>query len=136
MADINYLAVLCALGLTLALGALWYSPLMFGRVWYRLKRYTPEQADKMRGNLWPAYVVSTIGYVTMAMVVAVLVAVLGLTSASEGLVLGFLLWIGFVFTTGLIANMFSERRFRSFVIDTVYQLACLLIMGAIIGAWR
>ena len=136
MADINFLAVLCALGLTLGLGALWYSPLMFGRVWYRLKRYTPEQSAAMRSNIWPAYVVSVIGYTMMALVVAVLVAVLGLTSASEGLVLGFLLWIGLVFTTGLIANMFSERRFRSFVIDTVYQLACLLIMGAMIGAGR
>jgi hypothetical protein len=136
VADINYLAVLCSLGLALGLGALWYSPLMFGRVWCRLKRYTPEQAEKMRGSIWPAYVISIIGYTTMALVIAVLVAVLGLTSASEGMVLGFLLWLGFTFTTGLIANMFSERRFRSFVIDTTYQLACLLIMGSMIGAWR
>ena len=136
MTDINYLAVLSALGLCLCLGALWYSPLMFGRVWYRLKRYTPEQTEKLRGSIRPAYIVSLVGYTTMAMVVAVLVAVLGLTSASEGLVLGFLLWLGFVFTTGLIANMFSERRFRSFMIDTTYQLGCLLIMGSIIGSWR
>ena len=136
MSDINYLEVICALGLTLALGALWYSPWLFGRVWYRLKRYTPEQAAAMREQLRPAYVLTVFAYATMAMVVAVLVAVLGLASASEGVVLGFLLWIGFVFTTGLIANMFSERRFRSFVIDTTYQLACLLIMGGIIGAWR
>lgn len=136
MSDINYLAVFCALGFTLALGALWYSPWVFGRVWYRLNRYTPEQAAEMRGKLRPAYVVTVLAYATMAMVVAVLVAVLGLASASEGLVLGFLLWIGFVLTTGLIANMFSERRFRSFVIDSIYQLACLLIMGGIIGAWR
>ena len=136
MTDFNYLAVLCALGLCLGLGALWYSPLMFGRVWYRLKRYTPEQAEKLQGSIRPAYIVSLIGYATMAMVVATLVIALDLTSALEGLLLGFLLWIGFVFTTGLIANMFSERRFRSFVIDTTYQLACLLIMGSVIGMWR
>ena len=136
MTDINYLAVLCALGLTLGLGVLWYSPLMFGRVWYRLKRYSPEEAEKLRGSIRPAYVVTAVSYATMALVVAVLVAVLGLTSASEGMVLGFLVWAGFVFTTGLIANMFSERRFRSFMIDTIYQLACLLIMGSTIGAWR
>ena len=136
MTDFNYLAILCALGLSLGLGMLWYSPLMFGRVWYRLKRYTPEQADRLQGSIRPAYVVSLIGYTTMAMVVATLVIALDLTSALEGLLLGFLLWIGFVFTTGLIANMFSERRFRSFVIDTTYQLACLLIMGSVIGAWR
>ena len=132
----NRIAVICALGLSLGLGALWYSPLMFGRVWYRLKRYTPEETDNLRGSIRPAYVVSAVCYATMAMVVAVLVAVLGLASASEGLVLGFLLWLGFVFTTGLIANMFSERRFRSFMIDTLYQLGCLLIMGSMIGAWR
>jgi hypothetical protein len=134
--DINYLAVLCSLALSLALGLVWYSPQLFGRVWYRLKRYTPEEADRMKSRIRPAYVAAAIGYTTMALVVAVLVGVLGLASASEGLVLGFLLWIGFVFTTGLITNMFSERRFRSFVIDTIFQLACLLIMGSLIGAWR
>ncbi len=39
-------------------------------------------------------------------------------------------------TIGLTSYLFSERRFSTYLIDAGYQLVYLVMMGAILGAWR
>ncbi len=53
-----------------------------------------------------------------------------------GVKLGALLGVGFAATIGLTANMFSEKRLSTWAIDAAYQVAYLVLMGAILVAWR
>ncbi len=124
MYNINYLAIFTAAAAALALGKVWYSGRLFGRRSRRVSRFGSV-------NL-----ISGAGYVVMALVFALLVSVIGVATWVEGAVLGFLLWLGFIFTTGLIANMYTRRGLSRFLIDTGYQLAYLLLMGGILGGWR
>jgi hypothetical protein len=136
-ANVNILAVLVAAVLTFVLGAFWYSPVLFARQWMQAQGYTPErlQAMKQKG-LTRAYVGSALCYLVMAYVVALLAAYTNSTSLAQGLWLGFLAWLGFAAPIGLTANLFSEKPIAAWVIDAGYQLAYLVIMGALLSVWR
>jgi hypothetical protein len=134
--NINYLAVLVAGVAAFAVGWLWYSPLLFAKPWMAAHGYTPERLGEMQKRAGRAYGVSAVMFVVMAGALAVLVALLGIGNAVAGLKLGALVWAGFAFPLGLIAHMYSDKPISAFVIDAGYQLVYLLLMGAIIGAWR
>jgi hypothetical protein len=72
----------------------------------------------------------------MAMVIALLMGLTGATTAVQGIVIAVLGWLGFGFTIGLNSNLYSNKRPAAFMIDAGYQLVYVIIMGAIIGAWR
>jgi hypothetical protein len=136
-ADVNIVAVFVAAVLTFVLGAIWYSPVLFARQWMDAHGYTPETAAerRTRGAL-RAYAISLACYVIMAYVLALLVEYTNATGPAQGLWLGILAWLGFVATTGLTAQVFSDKRFATWVIDAAYQLASLLAMGLILASWR
>ena len=136
-ANVNILAVLVAALLTFVLGAFWYSPLLFARQWMQAQGYTPEKVEEMKKRgAARAYVVSALCYFVMAYVMALLASYVNSTSVVQGLWLGFLAWLGFAATIGLTGNMFSQKPIAAWVIDAGYQLAYLLIMGAVLSVWR
>ena len=136
-ANVNILAVLVAALLTFVLGAFWYSPVLFARQWMAAQGYTPEKLEEMKKRgATRAYVVSVLCYVVMAYVLSLLASYTNSTTLAQGLWLGFLSWLGFAATIGLTANMFSEKPIAAWVIDAGYQLAYLLIMGALLSVWR
>jgi hypothetical protein len=122
--DINYLAVFFAAAAPLLLRRVWYDPRLFGRRSRRISRYGSV-------NL-----ISGAGYVVMALVFALIVSVIGIVTWVEGAVLGFLVWLGFIFTTSLIANMYTRRGLTRFLVDSGFQLLYLLVMGGVLGGWR
>ena len=133
---INYLAVVVATVAAFALGGFWYSPLLFAKLWVNAHGYTEEQVKAMQKSAGKAYSVSLVCQLVMALAIAVLVGYLHLDHLAQGLKLSLLIWVGFAFPLGLMANIFSEKRITVFFIDTGYQLVYLLILGAIITAWQ
>ncbi len=133
---VNYLAVGAAALATMVIGAVWYSPLLFSKLWMKAHGYSEEDVEQMRKTLGRAYMVSMFCYVVMAFVLAVLVSWVGVTTVLEGAVLGLLVWIGFLATLGLTANMFSEKPLSTYLIDAGYQLVYTVVMGVILAAWR
>ncbi len=133
---INYLAVLVAAIVAFGLGALWYSPLLFAKRWVAAHGYSPEQVKEMQATAGPAYGVSFACFLVMAWVLSAFVSLTGAGGAMNGMKIGALAWLGFAFTIGLTANVYSNKRLATFIIDGGYQLLYLLIMGAILGAWR
>lgn len=53
-----------------------------------------------------------------------------------GVKLGAIIWLGFAATIGLTANVFSEKRFAVYAIDTTYQLVYLIAVAVILAVWR
>lgn len=75
-------------------------------------------------------------YVLLASVLGVIFASLGVATLAAGLIMGVLLWLGIALPIGLTAWIASDKRFGAFAIDFAYQLVFLLMVGAILGAWR
>ena len=133
---INLLAVLVAAVATFVLGGLWYSPLLFGKVWVRAHGYTPEKMESMRAGVGRSYAVSFLCYLVMATVMALLIGSTDTVTTLGGVRLGALCWLGFAATIGLTANLFSDKPLATYLLDAGYQLVYMSVMGAILASWR
>jgi hypothetical protein len=133
---INLLAMLVSAIVAFVIGALWYSPLLFGKAWMAAHGFTPEAMTDLRKQMMRAYVVSFVCFVVMAFVLAVLLSRLGVTTPVEGAKMGFITWLGFAATIGLTANLYSSAPLALYLIDVSYQLVYMVAMGAILAAWH
>ncbi len=134
--QVNYLAVGAAALATIFIGAVWYSPLLFHKLWVKAHGYSEEKVEQMRKAAGRAFIVSLFCYIVMASVLAVLFSYAGVSTVPQGAFLGLLVWIGFLATLGLTAHMFSEKPLSTYLIDAGYQLVYAVVMGIILATWR
>ncbi|MGH7457109.1 MAG: DUF1761 domain-containing protein, partial [bacterium] len=92
---LNFLATLVSALATFVLGALWYSPLLFGKAWVKAHGYTEEKMNEMRQTATRAYVVSFFCYFVMAFVLSMLLGYMQVSAVPITLWTGFLIWLGF-----------------------------------------
>src|SRR3989442_3508163 len=99
-ANVNLLAVLVAAVLTIALGAVWYSPVLFAKQWMHAHGYTPEKVEEMkrRGGV-RAHAGSFLCY----LVIADVVGLPGSYTPATGGVPG--VWVGVLALPGLAAAL-------------------------------
>lgn len=134
--QINYLAVLVAAIAAFALGALWYSPILFAKQWMKAHGHTEADALEMRKSANRAYLVTFLCQLVIALVLAILIEMIGIYRGIGGIKLGALCWLGFAATIGLTSQVFSNKRLAVYVIDVAYQLVYLVLMGWILAIWR
>ena len=79
--QINHLAVGAAALATIFIGALWYSPLLFGDLWANAHGFSKEQLRETAGR---AFIVSLFCYLVMAFVLTVLVSYTGVSTVLQG----------------------------------------------------
>jgi uncharacterized membrane protein len=132
----HLLPTLVAAVVAFLIGGLWYSPLLFAKQWVAAHGYTPEQVAAMQKNAPKAYGISFLCFIVMAHILQALVHLTGAEGWMYGVHLGLLCWLGFAFTIGLTAQVYSQRKFAVFMIDAGYQLVYLVAMGAILAAWQ
>jgi hypothetical protein len=124
MNDVNLLAVLVAIVASAALGALWYSPLMFLKAWTRARKREPVQNRSV-------YTITLVSAVGVALAFgwwagpepSVEEAVL------DGLVVG-------MFFTGTTLGMhyaFAGRSVRLWLIDGGFEIARFVLIGLVFG---
>lgn len=129
--QINWLAIFIAGLVPMAIGMLWYSPLLFAKKWMSLVGKTEEEIRKEgRGK---AYALSLVTSMIMAFVLEYFVMYTGSFDMRSGMRLGFIVWIGFVATTSYASVLFESRPKGLYLINAGYNLVSLLIMGAIEG---
>lgn len=134
--ELNLVAVLVAAVAYFALGALWYSPALFGKLWMRAIGKTH---DELQGS-WMHYAAAGLASVVAAFVLAYVIALGGLleltvATAAAGAMMGILVWVGFVGTTMGTSYLFGGRGRVLFLIDASYHLVGFFVMGGIIGGW-
>lgn len=132
-AGINYLAVVVAALAYMVLGAIWYSPLLFGQAWMQGIGKSKEQvaADSSPANYIGALVMSFIA----AYGIARLMLWTGRDTIADGIVLGLFIGVCFVLTSMGVNDLFEGRRKSLTVINIVYHITGLILVGVIIGAW-
>jgi hypothetical protein len=133
--SINYLAILACGVAHMILGALWYSPLLFGRVWLRLMDKSQEDIKAMNPPAALGYALNFVFALVMAYVLVHILHAFEAETLLAGLQGGFWSWLGFVILSGLGSVMFEGRRFGLFAIYTFYMLVSLLVMGSILTVW-
>ena len=133
--EINYWAVLVAAVVNFALGAVWYSPALFGKRWLAIINKSEAELEEMKKGATRGYVLSVVGALVMSFVLAHIVDYGQATTIASGMQSGFWLWLGFVATTNLSSVLFEARPTGLYLISMGYYLVSLLIMGAILAIW-
>jgi len=128
-ASINWLAVAVAALATFVIGAPWYSPVMFKKLWQRemgMEQARPGHPLRVFGL---AYVFSFVACACLA----VLLGPEG--DARSGLVLGASVGACFVATSFGINYQFANRSFLALFIDGGYHFLQFAAFGLVLGAW-
>lgn len=134
--SIHWLPALVAAVLAFVLGALWYSPALFGKAWVAANRLTDEQIARMRSGAARSYGVSFVCFLVMAVAMAALVARVQPVGVLGGIKLGALVGIGFAAMVSLTTNMYSDKPIAAWAIDAGYQVTYLILMGVVLTVWR
>jgi hypothetical protein len=133
---INFLAVLVAAAIRMAVGALWYSSAGFSKQWMALAGITKEKMDEaMKKGMGKLYATEFGGSLITSLVLAGILAN-GPASAGSGAVAGAILWLGFVATSTLSDFIFAQRPMKLYWINNGYNLVALILTGALLAVWR
>lgn len=126
--QIDLFTVIVAAILNMIIGFFWYSKWLFGPTWLKFHKFKEEGHSKV----WILYgfIVSLI----IAYFLAFFEGSLGVTTVTDGMFVGFCLWLGFVATTQISSVIWCKAPFQLFVLDTGCKLLSFLVMGGVIGA--
>lgn len=133
MQAINWIAVLVAGLSAFALGALWYSPAIFGKLWMKENQFTDaivKTSNKGKIFGW-TLILSLVMSVNLAMYLA---NTPGL-NALMGLLFGSLAGV-WIFCGIAIVGLFELKSARYIFVNGGYCFVQMAIMGAILGAWH
>jgi hypothetical protein len=131
---INLLPVIVAGIINMAIGMLWYSPYVFGKLWIKSMQKTPEEM-KQGANPF-VYILNTIAALLLAYVLAHIVKYANINTAVMGVEAGFWVWLGFVVTTVLPTYLYEGRNKLLFFLYIFYQMFAIIIMGVILALWK
>ncbi len=126
--QIDLLTVLVAAVLNMVIGFFWYSKWLFGPTWMKLRK-VKEEKGKI-ANMIYAFIVSLV----IAYFLGFFEAYLQVTTVTDGMFVGFCLWLGFVATTQISGYIWCEKPLKLFFINTGCKLLSFLVMSGVIGA--
>ncbi len=137
MPTLNLWPIVVSSVVAFGIGALWYSPILFGREWMALTRLDDAdlEASRARG-MWKYYVTQLVATLVMFAVVTFFISETGSRTALDGAFIGFLSWVGFTLTEATGSLLWDKKPFKLVLIQIIGTLVSLVIGGAIIGAWR
>lgn len=134
---VNYVAVLLAGVASMVVGFLWYSPSLFGKQWMALMGHTEKSLEAAKKEMNKTYTISFVASLLMAYVLSHVMTMsmnfFHYDPLPTGLISGFWMWLGFVAPVQLTDVLFGSKSPKLYAINTGYQLASLLAMGAVLG---
>ena len=130
---INHLAVFACALLSLAIGALWYSPLLFFKSWQKETGLSDEQIAK--ANPLKTYSVTLF----LAWIISYNLAFFlgdSKTTWRWGLAAGLLAGVGWAVTMFVIISLFEQRSLKYMLINCGYITVYFSLIGFVLGIWR
>jgi len=129
------LSVLVAAVAVYILGALWYSPVLFGNKWITLMgiKIDKKKQAQMKGKAIKGYIGTFFANIVMAIVLSFFVSMSGAANFVEGMALGAITWLGFLATTSLGSIFWEGRPFALYFLNISHHLVSLSLMGGILA---
>lgn len=122
--EMNAVAVLVAAFSGFMLGGLWYSPLMFGRLWEKENRFA-----ELKGNVLPIFAISFLFAVVSAGAFAIWLG--PAPGMNHALVQGLFVGALFVAPSYGVNYQFSRRSWLLWGIDGGYHVVQFVIYGVV-----
>lgn len=131
--DINWLAVIVGTIAHQGLGALWYA-VIFRDTWLRAMGMEPAEIEQESPGGEMAF--GAVASFMSVLAVALLMTMLEGATLADGLAIGALTGVAFVFAATVMNGMYEQKKPILSVLFGAYYTLGLMIAGAILGAWR
>ena len=132
--SINWLAIVVCVVVSMVSGSIWFNPKTFFPVWWKAIGRSESAPPGMQnmGMVWGLTLLSSL---VQAVSLAFVINLMGSMTLGSGMMTGFMMWLGFVATTGLTNKLFSGQL-KAWVLEQGNHLINFLLFGAILGAWH
>jgi len=128
---VNYLAVIVAAVAAVVIGIVYYGLAGLGDRLARLVGSTPA------GRPGPTQLaIGVVVALVNAWVLALLSLNLGGSQVTDGIMLGVLVWLGFMATLSAAQVAFQRRPWSAWLITSAHDVIVQAVMGAIVTVWR
>jgi hypothetical protein len=129
--EMNWIAVLIGVVISMVLGALWYGPL-FGQAWLRMIGKRQEDLEASTSTYLTTAFASLLTMISLNLIVIAF----GATTLVNGLLVGALIGIGLSATATFVYTNFEGPPLNVWALYVAYQVVVFLIMGAVFAIWR
>jgi uncharacterized protein DUF1761 len=132
MSTLNVWAILVAAVVAFMLGAVWFSPALFGKAWKRANGFGATEPPRASAQMMVlAFVLTLVMSANLAMFLND-----PKTTLAWGATAGFLAGVGWVAMGMGIVSIFERRPWTYVAVNGGYLTVALVVMGAILGGWR
>lgn len=129
----SYIGILIAALVGYAIGALWYSPILFGNIWMKELGISKKDIEKSKKkDMTMTYMLSFVATLIMAIVLFVCLEAFRVDRLIEALIVSFFLWLGFIAVVMLNMIFWESKSFRLYFINSTHYLTVMLVMGIIL----
>ena len=136
LGDLNWLAVLVAALAYFAIGAAWYAPPVFGKMWMAAGGMTMPEAARPSPAI---YLTPLIGSLLSAVALAMLATASATDTFGEGIVLGLVVAIGFAVSIAFVTAQFESQKPKPMVwgaVNAGYHVVGNLVAAIIVASWQ
>lgn len=132
LTSLNWLAVLTATVIYFALGALWYSPVLFANTWMKLRNINEEEIGEPNPVIFfYSFILQLIAVISLAL----FIVALGISTPVNGAIIGFGASMGILYTLSGTTGIFSDVPLKLHMLDNGYHVVGLTLSGIILGWW-
>lgn len=130
---INHIAVLVCAVMSLVIGAVWWSPLLFAKAWQKENGLTDEQLAG--ANMLKTFGLTFLLAWLMSYNLAFFLGAQG-TTWQWGVIAGLLTGAGWVAAMFIVIALFEQRSLKYILINCGYIVVYFAVIGFILGIWR
>lgn len=132
--DVNWIVVLAGGIVSMVVGSLWYSPILFAKPWMAAMGYSEAKIAEMKqkcGSMGKTYAIAFVNALVMSFVFTYVMSAVGALSLGEALGTAFLIWVGFVVTLMVGGLLWEGKPLKLLIINAGNYLVVLAILAVI-----
>lgn len=131
---VSYPAMVVALIAAIAVSSIWYSPLLFGKLWRELNSANPAGPADTAIHAWKI-LIDLVREFVVIYVLARLISSLGIIDWRAALKLGFWVWLGFPVQMLVGASLWDNKPWALDLIHAGDWLMKMLLIAFILAKW-
>jgi len=131
---INYWAVAVVWLVYVVVGAFWYSPAGFGKLWAKLSGVNHLKIPEKEATRIIGYV--SISAVFQALTLAVVLNSLNVSTLTNGFLTGLVLWFGFTAITTVGNTLYQRLGWKFWWLNAAYFLVVMAVGSVILTVWK
>lgn len=132
--DLNFFAIGLSILSNMVLGMLWYSPILFGKIWLKLVDLKSSDISKDESNKYMS--LALIPAILFMFSLAIILKLLNCGTVFDGFIIASILSIGFIGTSSFNLVLFENRKVKLTLIHVGYAFVSLNIASIILVIWQ